>query len=99
MKNAKSKGVPWKDLEEKERLSLLLVTGAWQWVNPKVGDKLRTLELTGALLQCMSDLQFEWYPGPQNSGGWRLAHESQAKGGRSYLTYEVLQGDQTGSVW
>lgn len=97
-KTQTSKGVPWDSLEDKEKLSLLFVTGAWQWVNSKVGDDLRTFKLTGALSKCMSDLKFDWYPGANNTGAWRLARDSQGHGSNSYLTYEVLKGDQAGSV-
>lgn len=41
------------------KLKFLLVTGAWKWINPELGDDLRTLTCTGALATVLTSVPLQ----------------------------------------
>jgi len=89
--------VPWKDMPQGQRLKLLFMTGGWMWINEALGDKLEALEATGALLEAMQKLEFEFLDIVQRGqpARWRpVGHccVQQKLEGCGYLSFQRMKG-------
>lgn len=49
----------YEELSLHERLKFVLVTGAWKWINPDLGDEMDTLRCTGALGEVLTKVPLQ----------------------------------------